>query len=79
VSARGTSRTYALARLRRDRPDLHDRVLAGELSPHAAMVQAGIRPPTFTVRGSSAAAVASTLRRRLPSHVLAEVARLLAP
>jgi hypothetical protein len=34
---------YALARLRRDRPDIHARVLAGELSPHAGMVEAGFR------------------------------------
>jgi hypothetical protein len=33
----------ALARLRRDRPDIHARVLAGELSPHAGMIEAGFR------------------------------------
>ncbi len=32
----GNERQYALRRLRKDRPDLHERVLAGELSPHAA-------------------------------------------
>jgi hypothetical protein len=37
----GTSNTYALRRLRKDRPDLHERVLAEEVSPHAAMVEAG--------------------------------------
>ena len=31
----GTSRAAALRRLRKDRPDLHGRVLAGELSAHA--------------------------------------------
>jgi hypothetical protein len=35
--------SYAMARLRRDRPDLHARVLAGELSAHAGMVEAGFR------------------------------------
>jgi hypothetical protein len=34
---------YALARLRRDRPDIHARVLAGEISPHAGMIEAGFR------------------------------------
>lgn len=29
-----------LRRLRKDRPDLHQRVLTGELSPHGAMLQA---------------------------------------
>jgi hypothetical protein len=35
--------SYAHARLRRDRPDIHQRVLDGELSAHAGMVQAGFR------------------------------------
>lgn len=46
---RGTSAAGALRRLRKDRPDLHARVLAGELSPHAAMIEAGFRPRTITV------------------------------
>jgi len=39
----GTSRAYALRRLREQRPDVHARVLAGEISPHAGMVEAGFR------------------------------------
>jgi hypothetical protein len=39
----GTSRARALRRLRKDRPDIHERVIAGELSPHAGMVEAGFR------------------------------------
>lgn len=38
---RGSS--YAIARLRRDRPDILARVLKGELSPHAGMIEAGFR------------------------------------
>lgn len=38
----GTSRDAALRRLRKDRPDLHQKVLEG-MSAHAAMVQAGFR------------------------------------
>ena len=34
----GTSAAAALRRLRKDRPDIHARVLAGELTPHAGMV-----------------------------------------
>ena len=37
------SRSYTLARLRRDRPDLAHKVEAGELSTHAAAIQAGFR------------------------------------
>jgi hypothetical protein len=39
----GTSQAAALRRLRAQRPDLHQRVLKNELSPHAAMVEAGFR------------------------------------
>jgi hypothetical protein len=48
-AAKGTSRSYALRRLRKDRPDLHKKVIASEMSPHAAMVEAGFRPKTITV------------------------------
>jgi hypothetical protein len=39
----GNTAAAALRRLERRRPDLLDRVLAGELSPHAAMVEGGFR------------------------------------
>lgn len=48
-------------KLRKDRPDLHAQVLAGELSPHAAMVEAGFRKRTITVPLEPGAA--ATLRR----------------
>ncbi len=35
---RGNANTYALRKLRKDRPDLHARVIAGEISPHAPLV-----------------------------------------
>lgn len=40
---RGTKRDYTLARLHRDRPDLAQRVEAGELSANAAAIEAGFR------------------------------------
>jgi hypothetical protein len=39
----GGSKAYALRRLRKDRPDIHARVLAGETSAHAGMIEAGFR------------------------------------
>ena len=39
----GNSRAAFLRRLRKGRPDIHARVLAGELSPHAGMIEAGFR------------------------------------
>lgn len=40
---RGTNKSYTLARLRRDNPELFDRVEAGELSANAAAIEAGWR------------------------------------
>lgn len=39
----GTSRAAGLRRLRKDRPDLHQQVIDGELSVNAACVKAGFR------------------------------------
>jgi hypothetical protein len=44
----GTSQQQALRKLRKDRPDLHERVLSRGISAHAAMVEAGYRPKTVT-------------------------------
>jgi hypothetical protein len=43
------SRQQALRVLRQKRPDLHQEVLAGRRSPHAAMIEAGFRKPTMTI------------------------------
>jgi hypothetical protein len=40
---RGTERAYTLARLRRDHPELAERVIAGEISANAAAIEAGFR------------------------------------
>jgi hypothetical protein len=50
----GTSRATALRRLRKDRPDIHARVLKGELSAHAAMIEAGFRKKPGSVGSCSA-------------------------
>jgi hypothetical protein len=39
------SEARAHRRLRKDRPDLHEQVLNGEKTAHAAMVEAGFRKP----------------------------------
>jgi hypothetical protein len=43
VRPSGTSAAAALRRLRKHRPDIHARVLAGEISANAGMVEAGFR------------------------------------
>ena len=73
----GTSESQALRRLRKDRTDLHDRVLAGELTAHAAMVEAGFRPRVFTVRADDPASAERAIRNHMNPEALAELARLL--
>lgn len=73
----GTSKDAALRRLRKDAPELHADVLAGRLTAHAAMVTAGFRPKTFTVRADDTTSVARTLRKNLTPEQLAELGRLL--
>lgn len=63
----GNSRQRALRRLRKDRPDLLERVEAGELSPHAAMVEAGFLQKSMSVPADNMVSLAETLRRRLTS------------
>lgn len=66
---RGNSTDYALRKLRRDRPDLHERVLKDELSPHKAMVEAGFREKTFTV-SSDLGKAARTLKKHFDAEEL---------
>lgn len=73
----GTSRSYALQRLRKDAPALHAEVLAGRLSAHAAMVQAGFRPKTISVPVSRPDSLAAALRKHLTPDDLARLIRLL--
>ena len=52
-----TDATYVVARLNRDRPDLAEKVMAGDISPNAAAVEAGfrrryIRVPAGDVQGA---------------------------
>ena len=49
VTITGNTATYALRKLRKDAPTLHEKVINNELSPHAAMVQAGFRKKTVTI------------------------------
>ncbi len=47
TAERGTSREYTLRFLKRDRPDLAERVISGELSANAAAIQAGIPQASY--------------------------------
>ena len=67
----GTSRPYTLARLSAKRPDLYERVKAGDLSANAAAIEAGWRSPSMSVRLDDVAAMARALKRRLSASDLA--------
>lgn len=73
----GTSQAAALRRLRKDAPELHAAVLAGNLSAHAAMVQAGFRRRVVSVPVDQPDAVARALRKNLSPEDLAKVVALL--
>lgn len=61
----GDSPTYILRRLKRDRPDLAEQVVAGALSAHAAAVQAGFRRATWSAPADPEA-LAKAIERRYP-------------
>lgn len=73
----GNRQEAALRRLRKDAPELHGEVLAGRLSAHAAMVEAGFRRRTVSVPVGEPDRVAEALRRHLSGEELAEVVRRL--
>lgn len=54
---RGTVVAYTISRLKRDRPDLAEKVIEGEISANAAAIQAGFRKPSITLPVDPAAAV----------------------
>lgn len=74
----GNSRDAALRRLRTDAPELHAEVLAGNLTAHAAMVQAGFRHRTATVAVDRPDSVADTLRKHMSPDDLRRLVLLLA-
>ncbi len=59
----GTSTSYAVRRLGRNRPDLLDKVKAGDLSPHAAMVEAGFSKRKITIPDDPSGAVRILVNR----------------
>jgi hypothetical protein len=75
IRGSANSAEYVIARLKRDDPDLADRVVRGELTANAAARQAGIRKPRIVL--TSPASIAAALRRNLAPADLAEVIRLL--
>lgn len=76
-SNRGDTRAYALERLQREAPELHAAVMANELTPHAAMVQAGYRPRTITVPVTRPETVARSLLKHMSADDIAVLVKAL--
>jgi len=72
----GTMAASAIRVLRRKRPDLHERVLAGELSPNAAMLEAGLRSKSHTIPHDVERAAAA-IKRHFSEAEVKEIVSLL--
>lgn len=71
-SRQGNDPGYTRRRLRRDRPDLYERVVEGELSANAAAIEAGFRRRTATIPVDSVeSAVGALLRRFTAAEIVA--------
>jgi hypothetical protein len=70
------SKPALFASFRTDAPQLHQEVLQGRLSAHAAMVQAGYRKRTITVTLEPHSA-AQTLRKHMTPEQWAELVRII--
>lgn len=70
-----TDGTYVIARLKRDDPELAAEVVAGNITPHAAAIRAGIRKPRCQVRTDDPSlAVQALLRFYTREQLLAALA-----
>lgn len=69
----GNRTTYLVRRLERDHPELHAKVVAGELSPHRAAVEAGWRPRQVTLNVSDVDKLEAGLRRHVAPDALADL------
>jgi hypothetical protein len=76
-STGGTSDSYLRRRLKRDRPDLFERVQRRESSARAAAIEAGITKPIISVRTDDAESAARTLRTHMPPQIRRALAHLL--
>ena len=75
VRPQGNSAERALRALRDHAPELHAEVLAGRVSPHGAMVAAGLRRRTLTIPCDDPAAAARSIRRHFDAAAAAALAR----
>ena len=72
----GNTRQRALRKLRKDAPELHARVIAGEVSPNAAMIEAGFRRKSITIPADAPGA-AQAIIRNFDIDAIAEIVNIL--
>jgi hypothetical protein len=65
----GTSVSYTMRRLERQAPDLHSKVIAGDMSPYAAAVQAGHQKRKITIPLDPASAARILVKHLQPEQV----------
>lgn len=73
----GSARENALRRLHQHAPELHARLASGELTANAAMIEAGLRKRTVSVKPDDPEATARTLRRQMKPEQISELIRAL--
>jgi len=72
---RPDSAEKVVARLKRDDPELAERVVSGEVTPNAAAREKGWRKPRIIL--SSPERIAASLRRYMPREAILRLAELL--
>ena len=60
----GNSAAHTLKRLKRDNPELAERVVNGELSANAAAIEAGFRKPSITLKPTNPVRAAETIHAK---------------
>lgn len=74
----GTSADATMRRLRKHHPDLHERVMSGELSANAAAIEAGWRKRPLTISNpDDVDSIARTLRKHLDAQQLDDLVQRL--
>lgn len=69
----GNTKQYGLRRLREHNPDLHNKVLSGELSVNQAMIEAGYRKKTVTIPTDDAEKIFNILKKNLDKNLFYEL------
>ncbi len=69
----GNDADYTLRRLKRDAPELAQRVLSGEMSTNAAAIQAGFRKRTISIPTDDADRAARSIRANMQPAIIREL------